>query len=278
MSLMLFPCGRCIPSVLVTLPLWMLTSAHFSTPDSILMSPETVLTVWAKVSISVVPLPNSLMSSMNIWWLILLPPFSSWYPSSILFRTLVIGIITTMKSSGDGESPWKIPLLMLTSANLVPELVRIVFNWALCSWGMWWCFLLHCIFPGILSAMSVVQYHVEGLLIVCPCHTQVGFSSLAVHHHHFVSQQVWCLCTSFYNLSVGEVWRLSLPDSCTAFHWCCQSVTSTLLIGRWLACNYLLHFLYSLSFWTSAVLLVVIHCGAWWLLLQCWSLFCHSMM
>ena len=45
MSLMLFPCGRCIPSVLVTLPLWMLTSAHFSTPDSILMSPETVLTV-----------------------------------------------------------------------------------------------------------------------------------------------------------------------------------------------------------------------------------------
>ena len=26
------------------------------------------------------------------------------------------------------------------------------------------------------------------------------------------------LCTSFYNLSVGEVWWLSLPDSCTAFH------------------------------------------------------------
>ena len=45
MSLMLFPCGSCIPSVLVTLPLWMLTSAHFSITNSILMSSETILTV-----------------------------------------------------------------------------------------------------------------------------------------------------------------------------------------------------------------------------------------
>ena len=40
MSLMQFPSGSCIPSVLVTSPLWMLTSAHFSIPNSILMSPE----------------------------------------------------------------------------------------------------------------------------------------------------------------------------------------------------------------------------------------------
>ena len=38
------------------------------------------------------------------------------------------GMFATMKSSGDSESPWKIPLLMLNSANLVPELVRIVFQ------------------------------------------------------------------------------------------------------------------------------------------------------
>ena len=88
MYLMLFPSGKCIPLVLVTLPLWMLTSAHFSNPNSILMSPETIHTVWTNVSISLVLLQNSLMSSMNIRWLILLPPFLSWYPTSNFSRTL----------------------------------------------------------------------------------------------------------------------------------------------------------------------------------------------
>ena len=74
-----------------------------------------------------------------------------------------------------------------------------------------------------------------------------------------------CLCTSFYSLSVGEVWCLSLPDSCTAFHWWCLSAASTLLVGRWLACNYVLHFLYSylfglvlFSLWSS--ILVIYDC------------------
>ena len=49
MSLILFPSGICIPSVIVTLPLWMLTSAHFSIPNSILMSPETTLYVWTNL-------------------------------------------------------------------------------------------------------------------------------------------------------------------------------------------------------------------------------------
>ena len=66
--------------------------------------------------------------NMNIKWLILLPPFLSWYMTSILSRILVIVIIATMKSNGDTESPWKIPLLILTSASLVPELVSIVFQ------------------------------------------------------------------------------------------------------------------------------------------------------
>ena len=35
-----------------------------------------------------------------------------------------------------------------------------------------------------------VWYHVEGLLAVYPCHTLVGFSSPAVHDHHFVNQQL----------------------------------------------------------------------------------------
>ena len=73
---------------------------------------------------------------------------------------------------------------------------------------------------------------------------------------------LWCLCTSFYSLSVGEVWCLSLPDSCTAFHWWCLLVVSTLLVGRWLACDHLLHFLYSYVFglvlfflWSSILVL-----------------------
>ena len=93
----------------------------------------------------------------------MLPPFLSWYRTSILSRTLVIEIITTNKSSGDSESPWKIPLLMLTSADLVPELVRIVFQLGIVflrnlieeSDGVFLCTIY--IFPGILSAMSVVS-------------------------------------------------------------------------------------------------------------------------
>ena len=71
---------------------------------------------------------------MDAKGLILLPPFLSWYPTSIPSRTLIIGSIATMKSSGDSESLWKILLLMLTSANLVSELVRIVFQLGIVFW------------------------------------------------------------------------------------------------------------------------------------------------
>ena len=94
--------------------LWMLTSAHFSIPNSSLMSPETILTVWTNVSISLVPLPNSLMLSINIRWLILLLLSRVGTQSPFSLEPLAIGIIGTMKSSGDSEPPYKIPLLMLS--------------------------------------------------------------------------------------------------------------------------------------------------------------------
>ena len=190
MSLMLFPPGSCIPSVPVTLPLWILTSAHFSIPNSILTSPETILTVWTNVSISLVPLPNSLMPSMNIRWLIMLPPFLSWYPTSILSRTLVTGNIATVKSSGDSESPWKNPLLMLTPANLVPELVGIVIQLVIV-------FLRNLM---VFSSASYISRHSisyeHGIMFFFSCCSSSPFCQSAVG--------LWCLCTSFYSLFVVQ--------------------------------------------------------------------------
>ena len=188
MSLMLFPSGSCIPSVLVTLPLWMLTSAHFSIPNYILMSLEAILTVWTNVSISLAPLPNSLMSSMNIRWLILLPFFLSWYPTSILSRTLVIGIIATEKSSGDSESLWKIPLLMLTFAILVLELFNClpVGHCVLEESDV--VFLCTVYFQALYEPW--VWYHVKSLLVVYPHHGQVVVVFSVVHYHHFVNLQL----------------------------------------------------------------------------------------
>ena len=128
------------------------------------------------------------MSSMNIMWLILLPPFLIWYPTSILSSTLVIGIIATMKSSGGSESPWKIILLMLTYANLVPELVRIVFQLGIVYLEMYGVFLCTIHFQAILLAMSVVSCRRPSCSLSMPY--SGWFSSLAVHHHHFVNQQL----------------------------------------------------------------------------------------
>ena len=147
------------------------------------------------------------MSFMNIRWLILLAPFLSWYPTSILSRTLVIGIIATMKGSGDSEFPWKISLLVLTSANFVPELVRIVFQLGIV-------FLRNLmVFSSAtyISRHSISHewYHVEGLFVVYPCHTCWFFFSCCSSPLFYQSAVgLWCLSTSFYNLSVGEVYMV----------------------------------------------------------------------
>ena len=87
---------------------------------------DTVFTVWINV-ISLVPIPESLMLSIHIRWLILLPYFVSGHPIFIFCSTFCQGIMDTTKGSGDNEFPLKIPLLMLTSANLFPALVSNVF-------------------------------------------------------------------------------------------------------------------------------------------------------
>ena len=87
-------------------------------PNSIPMSRVYILTVCIRVSSSFSFFAKSLMSSMYVKRL----TFSCdlLYPAVHFLSMWFSGIMAIMNSKGDRASPWKIPLWIFASANLLP--------------------------------------------------------------------------------------------------------------------------------------------------------------
>ena len=115
--------GSSIPSVRCRLPLFIASMAHFSMPNSTLMSWLYILTTCIRVSSSYSFFANSLISSMYIRWLIFSCDLLSLYPAVHFLSMWQSGIMALMNSNGDSAS-WKIPLWIFVSAKLLPSAVN----------------------------------------------------------------------------------------------------------------------------------------------------------
>ena len=113
-----------IPSVSCRLPLFITSIAHFSMPNSIPMSRLYILTVCIRVSSSFSFFANSLMSSMYIKWLTFSCDLLSSYLAVHFLSLWLSGIMAIMNSKGDRASPWKTPLWIFASGNLLPPAVN----------------------------------------------------------------------------------------------------------------------------------------------------------
>ena len=116
-----------MPSDCVILPLFVISTAHFSIPNFIPMSPLNILTVCISKSSWFEVFAYNFKSSINRRWLIFIL-FPEDYPASHFLRMRVRGIIVITNSSGDKESPQKIPLFMSTLPRLCPFDVSSVFQ------------------------------------------------------------------------------------------------------------------------------------------------------
>ena len=88
------------------------------------MSRLYILTLCIRVSSSFSFFANSLMSSMYIKWLTFSCELLSLYLAVHFLRMWLSGIMTIMNSKGDRASPWKIPLWIFASVNLLPPAVK----------------------------------------------------------------------------------------------------------------------------------------------------------
>ena len=112
-----------IPSVICRLPLFIISMAHFSMPNSMSISSLYILTDCIGVSNSFSFLANRCHPctfggryfSCDLWSL-----YQPVHFLSIWFN----GIIAIIKSNGDSASSWKIPLWIFTSAKLFPFAVN----------------------------------------------------------------------------------------------------------------------------------------------------------
>ena len=91
---------------------------------SIPMSWLYIVTVCIRSSSSFSFFANSLMSSMYIKWLTFSCDLLSLYPAVHFLSMWLSGIMAVMNSKGDRASPWKIPLRIFASTNLLPPAVN----------------------------------------------------------------------------------------------------------------------------------------------------------
>ena len=109
------------------LPLFITIMAHFSIPNSILMSWLYILTACIRVS-------NSFSFSPTVWcrpctlgnWFF--PTIYCLCPAVHFLSMWFSGIITIINSHGDSASPWSIPLRIFASALLFPSAVNSTFQ------------------------------------------------------------------------------------------------------------------------------------------------------
>ena len=100
----------------VSFSLMKVALAHFSSPKSMLISSLNFLTVLRMPVCSLSFFANVFRSSIYSRWLTFFSAFVSWpYPVSL--RSVDSGAKAKQNRSGDSESPWKIPLLMLYSLD-----------------------------------------------------------------------------------------------------------------------------------------------------------------
>ena len=99
-------------------PLFIISMAHFSMPNSIPISRLYILKFCIRVSNSLTFFAKSLMSSMYIRWLIYSCDLVSLYPPVHFWSMWLSGIIAITNINGDSASLRKIPPLILTWAKL----------------------------------------------------------------------------------------------------------------------------------------------------------------
>ena len=110
--------GRFILSFMCSFLLVIISISHFSLPNSITMSWLYILRVCILVSNYRSVFANILMSSIYMRWLIFSCNLVSLYLLVYFPNMWLNGIITITNINGDGVSPWKIILWILTSAKL----------------------------------------------------------------------------------------------------------------------------------------------------------------
>ena len=116
--------GSSNPSVRCRFPLFIMSIAHFSMPNSISMSWPYIQTVCIRVLRSFSFFEISLMSSMWIRWLIFSCYLLILYRAVHFLSVWSSGIMAIMNSNGDSASPWNIPLEIFASAKLLPPTVN----------------------------------------------------------------------------------------------------------------------------------------------------------
>ena len=114
-----------IPYVMCRLPLFIISRAHFSMPNSIPIFWMNILTACIKGSIFFFFsfFANSLISSMYIRWLIFSYDLLSLYTAVKFLHIWLSGIIAIMNSNGDSASPCNIPLWIFASPKLFPPAI-----------------------------------------------------------------------------------------------------------------------------------------------------------
>ena len=110
--------GSSTPSVMCGLPLFIISKAHFSLPNSIPISWLYIFTVCIRVSNSLSILAKSLMSSKYITWFIFSCDLLSLYPVVHFLRVRLSGIMALANSKRNIASPWNMPLSIITSVKL----------------------------------------------------------------------------------------------------------------------------------------------------------------
>ena len=132
--------------------LFIISMAHFSIPNSILMSWLYILTARIRVYNSFSLLANSLISPIHIRWLIFSYDLLNLYLAAHFLSMWLRDIIGITNCSGDCAFHWNIPIWIFTLAMLfLPAInstrqVFMVFR------------LISCTFWGSLSSSSMGQY------------------------------------------------------------------------------------------------------------------------
>ena len=218
----------------------MTSMAHLSMPNSIPMTWLYILTACMRVSSSFSFFANSLMSSIYIRWLIFSCDLLSLYPAVHFLSIWLSGIMAIMNSKDDRASPWKIPLWIFASANLLPPAVNSILQvFMVLSMK----FMTSSDILYILRQCIIQPYHMP---FCSQSRPELDFSVLSCSHLgcfdlcRVILLCLWILCGI---LSVRQGTIRGLLASSKSFSLFVLLAFSTSLVGRLSVCNCLEQFL-----------------------------------
>ena len=117
-----------IPFVMCCFTLFIISMTHFSMPNSIPTCWLYILTGCVRVCNSLSFFENSLISSMNVMWLIFSCTLVSFYPTVHYLIMFLSDIIAFINSNGCIAYPWNISLWIFSLANFFSPPVNSTFQ------------------------------------------------------------------------------------------------------------------------------------------------------